>query len=578
MNQPPNTGTPMNYSSPSDPTTALLNNPNLDPAILGQVAAARADLWPLIAQHPAAYPELLQYLAANGDPQTAQIAASRLQSNNGHVGNQSGVLNQGNVGNHANEPKPKKRKPWLIALVSVLLLAMVGTGSYFGYTYFSGDDQKAPSAKQVKKTKPTKAAKKPLKKSEGKEQASTVEEEEKLDPNRNEITETDPAPSITKYSALSNDLVIHARQLAVLPDQLTKLKSRPHQSGTPGMPNDVLFTKDGQKVVFTYQDGFTVASISEDPEHPRVIFESPSNERYLAAAPRGNLLVTLNLNGQLGLRDKADPSQIIQSAQLDLAGIERCQFSEFKAGTREIHVACHGATGDKGFEVNLANGNVKTHPLWVTPVKRLQEYTGYPVYVAVPNGSNASVMRLSDNQKIMDISDATYAFGLSDGGIVVNYHPNGDKKRVFRKVIDPSGVTLYDGEFRRIAYDDWSTVDTKQLARNQAELNNSGMRTTYGGYAYVQKNGTWVFGKDFDGPIGDKFVFTNTGQIYPCSNISTAAKEGQCADDSGNVSAPAGNLPAWKSSVAPNTVGFWPYVGSNRVLIETPTGYEIWGL
>ena len=56
---------------------AAVYNPATLPAELGRIAAQRPDLRLAIAQHPAAYPALLDWLAAQGDPQVVAVVAAR---------------------------------------------------------------------------------------------------------------------------------------------------------------------------------------------------------------------------------------------------------------------------------------------------------------------------------------------------------------------------------------------------------------------------------------------------------------------------------------------------------------------
>lgn len=60
-----------------DPTAAALDDPSTSPAELARLAAERPDLRARIAAHPAAYPELLGWLAAQGDPAVAAAVAAR---------------------------------------------------------------------------------------------------------------------------------------------------------------------------------------------------------------------------------------------------------------------------------------------------------------------------------------------------------------------------------------------------------------------------------------------------------------------------------------------------------------------
>ncbi|WP_040399004.1 hypothetical protein, partial [Cellulomonas massiliensis] len=57
----------------SDLFAALVTNPATTPAQLAVVATERPDLRVHVARHPAAYPELLAWLRALGDP--AVVAA-----------------------------------------------------------------------------------------------------------------------------------------------------------------------------------------------------------------------------------------------------------------------------------------------------------------------------------------------------------------------------------------------------------------------------------------------------------------------------------------------------------------------
>jgi len=60
-----------------DPYLALLDDPTTPAVELARVAAERPDLRVRVAGHPAAYPELLGWLAAQGDPAVAAAVAAR---------------------------------------------------------------------------------------------------------------------------------------------------------------------------------------------------------------------------------------------------------------------------------------------------------------------------------------------------------------------------------------------------------------------------------------------------------------------------------------------------------------------
>ena len=63
----------------SDPITATraVVDPTTSGADLAQIAQAQPNLWPQIAAHPNAYPDLLTWLGANGDIATKQAVANR---------------------------------------------------------------------------------------------------------------------------------------------------------------------------------------------------------------------------------------------------------------------------------------------------------------------------------------------------------------------------------------------------------------------------------------------------------------------------------------------------------------------
>ena len=56
---------------------AAVHDPTTQPAQLGRIASERPDLRLAIAQHPAAYPALLDWLAEQGDPQVIAAVATR---------------------------------------------------------------------------------------------------------------------------------------------------------------------------------------------------------------------------------------------------------------------------------------------------------------------------------------------------------------------------------------------------------------------------------------------------------------------------------------------------------------------
>jgi len=60
-----------------DPTSAALDDPTTSAAELARIAVDRPDLRARIAAHPAAYPELLGWLVAQGDPAVAAAVAAR---------------------------------------------------------------------------------------------------------------------------------------------------------------------------------------------------------------------------------------------------------------------------------------------------------------------------------------------------------------------------------------------------------------------------------------------------------------------------------------------------------------------
>ena len=60
-----------------DPYLALLDDPTTPASELARVAAERPDLRARVAGHPGAYPELLDWLAAQGDPAVAAAVAAR---------------------------------------------------------------------------------------------------------------------------------------------------------------------------------------------------------------------------------------------------------------------------------------------------------------------------------------------------------------------------------------------------------------------------------------------------------------------------------------------------------------------
>jgi len=57
---------------------AMLADPNTPPGVLAQIAQQYPDLWPGVARHPHAYPGLLGWMAARGDP-SAQAAIQMAQ-------------------------------------------------------------------------------------------------------------------------------------------------------------------------------------------------------------------------------------------------------------------------------------------------------------------------------------------------------------------------------------------------------------------------------------------------------------------------------------------------------------------
>jgi hypothetical protein len=60
-----------------DPLAALAADPSTPAAQLARIATERPDLRARIADHPAAYPELLDWLAAQGDAQVTAVVARR---------------------------------------------------------------------------------------------------------------------------------------------------------------------------------------------------------------------------------------------------------------------------------------------------------------------------------------------------------------------------------------------------------------------------------------------------------------------------------------------------------------------
>ncbi|OKL49059.1 hypothetical protein BSR29_04300 [Boudabousia liubingyangii] len=157
MSMPPNSQNSLPGGNGSDPTAQLLRDPNLDPSILAQIVNSRRDLWLQVAMHPRIYPELLQYLAEKGDPATVSFANALLdrmfvtdedqfeevkssgKTDEMDSGYQTSVLPESlrtqsaTLSNESvHEPKNKK-KIWLVALVSLLLICLGGIGSYFTF-------------------------------------------------------------------------------------------------------------------------------------------------------------------------------------------------------------------------------------------------------------------------------------------------------------------------------------------------------------------------------------------------------------------------------------------------------------
>ncbi|MEK8227809.1 hypothetical protein NKG05_19455 [Oerskovia sp. M15] len=72
-----------------DEALRAVQDPAVPPAVLAQVAGEFPDLRPQVAAHPAAYPELLTWLAAGDDPAVDAVLAARFAAFAGSPGHSS---------------------------------------------------------------------------------------------------------------------------------------------------------------------------------------------------------------------------------------------------------------------------------------------------------------------------------------------------------------------------------------------------------------------------------------------------------------------------------------------------------
>lgn len=84
------TPTPVDVDSAAEAPAAVhdtaageAGDPDVDPVRLQEIAATSPDLHPIIAANPAAYPDLLAWLALVGDPATRQVLAERAHRESG---------------------------------------------------------------------------------------------------------------------------------------------------------------------------------------------------------------------------------------------------------------------------------------------------------------------------------------------------------------------------------------------------------------------------------------------------------------------------------------------------------------
>lgn len=118
------------YGAP-DNDLLLARNPSTPPAELARIASARPDLHAVVAANPAAYPALLDWLAASPDPAVRAVLAARSQRGGLPQGaaQTSWVGSAGSpVGIPPGARPAKKRSPVVAVLVVTVVLALIGGG------------------------------------------------------------------------------------------------------------------------------------------------------------------------------------------------------------------------------------------------------------------------------------------------------------------------------------------------------------------------------------------------------------------------------------------------------------------
>lgn len=142
-----------------DPDLDIVRSADASASELQRIAATRPDLLADIAAHPNAYPDLLDWLAANPDP-AVQEALARRGWTSGWRQNpvHHPAYHHGSAGPTGASPSPQgstspqkgshDNRKWLLGIGAGLVLVLAVTGGFFGARFLSGSDfDRAPSQK-----------------------------------------------------------------------------------------------------------------------------------------------------------------------------------------------------------------------------------------------------------------------------------------------------------------------------------------------------------------------------------------------------------------------------------------------